>query len=203
MNWHIYIEWTGYGRDWIWSNRLTGSGVGYIGLRASLCYQLSRVQAADCTAFVPQRCNRLSIWCALSATRQPNCALMLFVRLLLYSYLVVRKLQAKSTWFNYFFFKFRRKRIFEIEIHPTGYQAWFRHFVCVCLYRVSLLPEAPKLLFMYTVEQRGFLVRNYRQTGSFKACQTAFRTEFGERRAPSKCCVQKLVKKFRDKGKPI
>ena len=36
---------------------------------------------------------------------------------------------------------------------------------------------------MYTVEQRGFLVRKYWQTGSFKACQTAFRTEFGERRA--------------------
>ena len=50
---------------------------------------------------------------------------------------------------------------------------------------------------MYTVEQRGFLVRKYwqtGQTGSFKACQTAFRTEFGERRAPSKCCIQKLVK---------
>jgi len=49
---------------------------------------------------------------------------------------------------------------------------------------------------MYTVEQRGFLVRKYWQTGSFKACQTAFLTEFGERRAPSKCCIQKLVKKL-------
>jgi len=49
---------------------------------------------------------------------------------------------------------------------------------------------------MYTVEERGFLVRKYWQTGSFKARQTAFRTEFGERRAPSKCCVQKLVKKL-------
>jgi len=49
---------------------------------------------------------------------------------------------------------------------------------------------------MYTVEQRGFIVRKYWQTGSFKACQTAFRTEFGERRAPSKCCIQKLVKKL-------
>ena len=36
---------------------------------------------------------------------------------------------------------------------------------------------------MYTVEQRGFLVRKYWQTGSFKSFQTAFRTEFGERRA--------------------
>ena len=33
-----------------------------------------------------------------------------------------------------------------------------------------------------------------------KACQTAFRTEFGERRAPSKCCIQKLVKKLETKG---
>ena len=53
---------------------------------------------------------------------------------------------------------------------------------------------------MYTVEQRVFLVRKYWQTGSFKACQTAFRTEFGERRAPSKCCIQKLVKKLGTTG---
>ena len=53
---------------------------------------------------------------------------------------------------------------------------------------------------MYTVEQRGFLVRKHWQTGSFKACQTAFRTEFGERRAPSKCCIQKLVEKLQTRG---
>ena len=53
---------------------------------------------------------------------------------------------------------------------------------------------------MYTVEQRGFLFRKYWQTGSFKACQMAFRTEFGERRAPSKCCIQKLVKKLETGG---
>ena len=45
--------------------------------------------------------------------------------------------------------------------------------------------RGPKLLSMYTVEQRGFLVRKHCQTGSFKACQTAFRKEFGERRATS------------------
>ena len=28
----------------------------------------------------------------------------------------------------------------------------------------------------------------------------AFRTEFGERRAPSKCCIQKLVKKLETRG---
>ena len=62
------------------------------------------------------------------------------------------------------------------------------------------LARGPKLLSMYTVEQRGFLVRKYWQTGSFKACHTAFRTEFGERRAPSKCCIQKLVKKLETRG---
>jgi len=53
---------------------------------------------------------------------------------------------------------------------------------------------------MYAVEQRGFLFRKYWQTGSFKACQTAFRTEFGERRAPSNCCIQKLVKMLQTRG---
>ena len=53
---------------------------------------------------------------------------------------------------------------------------------------------------MYTVEQRGFLVRKYWKTGSFIACQTAFRTEFGERRATSKFSIQKLVKKLKTKG---
>jgi len=62
------------------------------------------------------------------------------------------------------------------------------------------LARGPKLLSMYTVEQRGFLLSKYWQTGSFKACQTAFRTEFGERRAPSKCCIQKLVKKLETRG---
>ena len=62
------------------------------------------------------------------------------------------------------------------------------------------LARGPKLLSMYTVEQRGFLVRKYWETCSFEACQTAFRTEFGERRAPSKCCIQKLVKKLETSG---
>ena len=53
---------------------------------------------------------------------------------------------------------------------------------------------------MYTVEQRVFLVHKYWQTGSFKACQTAFRMEFDERCAPSKCCIQKLVKKLETMG---
>jgi len=33
---------------------------------------------------------------------------------------------------------------------------------------------------MYTAEERVFLICKYWQTGSFKACQTAFREEFGE-----------------------
>jgi len=53
---------------------------------------------------------------------------------------------------------------------------------------------------VYTVEQRRFLVREYWQTGSFKACQTAFRTEFGERRSPSKFSIQILVKKLETRG---
>jgi len=53
---------------------------------------------------------------------------------------------------------------------------------------------------MYTVEQSIFLFRKYWQAGSFKACQTAFRTEFGERRAPSNCCIQTLVKKLETRG---
>jgi len=62
------------------------------------------------------------------------------------------------------------------------------------------LARGPTIMSMYTVEQPGFLVSKYWQTGTFKACQTAFRTEFGERRAPSKCCVQKLVKNLETRG---
>jgi len=86
--------------------------------------------------------------------------------------------------------------------------------ICQALHTIlSALPPSPrvilqgesltrglKLLSVYTVEQRGFLVRKYWQTGSFKACQIAFRTEFGERHAPSKCCIQKLVKKLEKRG---
>ena len=62
------------------------------------------------------------------------------------------------------------------------------------------LARGSKLFSMYTVEQCGFVVREYWQNGSLKACQTAFRTEFGERRAPPKCCIQKLVKKLETRG---
>jgi len=68
------------------------------------------------------------------------------------------------------------------------------------LYRVSLSLESPNYCLCIQSNSAGFLVRKYRQTGSFKACQTAFRTEFVERRAPSKCCIQKLVKSLETRG---
>jgi len=72
--------------------------------------------------------------------------------------------------------------------------------ICTYVIQGESLARGPKLLSMYTVDQRGVLVRKYWQTGSFKACQMAFRTEFGERRAPSKCCIQKLVKRLETRG---
>jgi hypothetical protein len=62
------------------------------------------------------------------------------------------------------------------------------------------LTRDPKLLSLYTVEQRGFLIHKYWQAGSFKACQMAFWMEFGERRVPSNCWIQKLVKKLETRG---
>ena len=67
-------------------------------------------------------------------------------------------------------------------------------------YPTGSLARGPKLLSMYTAEQCWFLLRKYWQTGSFKACQTAFRTEFDERCAQSKCCIQKLVKNLETRG---
>jgi len=72
-------------------------------------------------------------------------------------------------------------------------------WLCSANKQSESLARGPKLLSMYTVEQRGFVFRKYWQTGSFKACRTAFRTEFGERRAPSKCCIKK-VKKLETRG---
>jgi hypothetical protein len=69
-----------------------------------------------------------------------------------------------------------------------------------CLYRVSLSLETPNYCLCIHSNSAGFSFVNTGQTGSFKTCQTAFRTEFGERRAPSKCCVQKLVKKLEARG---
>jgi len=78
----------------------------------------------------------------------------------------------------------------------------FKISIVICILHIESdsVARGPKLLSMYTVEKRGFLVRKYWQTGSFKTCQTAFRTEFGERRAPSKCCIPKLVKMLETRG---
>ena len=61
--------------------------------------------------------------------------------------------------------------------------------------------EAPNCCLCIQLNSAGFLVRKYWQTGSLIARQTAFRTEFGERRAPSKCCIQRLVKKLETRGR--
>ena len=67
-------------------------------------------------------------------------------------------------------------------------------------YRASLSLDALNYCLCIESKSAGFLVRKYWQTGSFIACQTEFRTEFGKRRAPSKCCTQKLVKKLETRG---
>jgi len=102
------------------------------------------------------------------------------------------------------------KNLYSIHIQATVENSmdlpaiWTDPITCICLccafpHHGSCESNAAWVK-TYTVEQRGFLVRKYWQTGSFKACQTAFRTEFRERRAPSKCCNQKLVKKLETRG---
>jgi len=76
----------------------------------------------------------------------------------------------------------------------------FNKYTLRLLIQGESVAGGPKLLSMYTVEQRGFIVRKYWQAGSFKAFQKAFRTESGERRAPLKCCIQKLVEKLETRG---
>jgi len=65
---------------------------------------------------------------------------------------------------------------------------------------VSLSLEGPNYCLCIQSSSAGFSFVNTGKTGSFKACQTAFLTGFGERRAPSKCCIQKLVKKLETRG---
>jgi len=63
-------------------------------------------------------------------------------------------------------------------------------------YRVSLSLEAPNYCLCIQSNSAGFSFVNTDKQVHFKTCQKEFRTEFGERRAPSKCCIQKLVKKL-------
>jgi len=83
-----------------------------------------------------------------------------------------------------------------ISFHFISQMAWLHKNII----QGESLARGPKLLSMYTVEQRGFVVCKYWQTGSFKACPMAFRMEFGERCAPSKCSIQKLIKKLETWG---
>ena len=73
-------------------------------------------------------------------------------------------------------------------------------FLCSASPYLSSCESNAAWLKIYTVEQCVFLVRKYWQSGSFKACQTAFQMEFGERHTPSKCCIKKLVKKLEVMG---
>ena len=65
---------------------------------------------------------------------------------------------------------------------------------------MSLSLEAPNYCLCIQSNSAGFSFINYWQTDSFKACQMAFQTEFGERCAPSKCSIQKLIKKLETRG---
>jgi hypothetical protein len=53
---------------------------------------------------------------------------------------------------------------------------------------------------MHSAEQRVFIVREYRRTGSFKQCQRAFRNKYGEGSVPTESCVHKLVKQLERTG---
>ena len=74
------------------------------------------------------------------------------------------------------------------------------HIISIILYRVSLSLEAPNYCICIQSNNAGFSFVNTGKGVPFKACQTAFRTEFGERRAPSKCCIRKLVKRLETRG---
>ena len=65
-------------------------------------------------------------------------------------------------------------------------------------YRASLLLEAPNYCPRIQSNSAGFSFVNTGKQVHLK--QTAFRTEFGEIHAPSKCCIQKLVKKLETRG---
>jgi len=68
-------------------------------------------------------------------------------------------------------------------------------------YRMSLSQEAPNYCLCIQLNSAGFsFVDTGKQVHLNNACQTAFRTEFGERRAPSQCCIQKLVKMLETRG---
>jgi len=80
-------------------------------------------------------------------------------------------------------------------INDFGFFMQFGNFMLL-FYRVSLSLEAPNYCLCIQSKSAGFSFVNTDKQVHFKTCQKEFRTEFGERRAPAKCCIQKLVKKL-------
>ena len=74
---------------------------------------------------------------------------------------------------------------------------------CEAVIQVSLSLEAPNYCLCIQSNSAGFSFVNTGKHVQFKALQTAFRTEFGERLAPSKCCIQILVNPLNAELNPI
>jgi hypothetical protein len=55
-------------------------------------------------------------------------------------------------------------------------------------------------MYGYSLEERVFIVKTYRITGSIMNCQRRFVEQFGGRNPASKRCIQLLVKKLETKG---
>jgi hypothetical protein len=65
-----------------------------------------------------------------------------------------------------------------------------------------VLSEQALNMYRYSVEERVFLVKSYWISGSIKNCQRKFVEKFCDHGhdLPSKCCIQKLVKKLETTG---
>ena len=68
------------------------------------------------------------------------------------------------------------------------------------IYRVSLSLEAPNYCLCIQSKSAGFSFVNTGRQVHLKHARRHFERKYGERRAPSKCCIQKLVKKLETKG---
>ena len=67
------------------------------------------------------------------------------------------------------------------------------------IYRMSLSLEAPNYCLCIQSNSAGFSFVNTGKQVHLKHARRLFQ-RFGERRAPSKCCIQKLVKKLETRG---
>ena len=70
----------------------------------------------------------------------------------------------------------------------------------IIIYRVSLSLEAPNYCLYIQVNTAGFSFVNTGKQVHLKHARRHFERNLGERRVPSKSCIQKLVKKLRDRG---